>query len=265
MRISLRGGHTQAACGACGDINELTEDRILYKRVKELLEGVGNIVYDVTPPENYTFPSELNYGINTTNKLHVDLFASIHFNSTAGAKGSEVLIYPGTGMTSDIGNRMLSNLANLGFVNRGLKSRTDLGELCNIDCPSMIIETCFVQNPDATLYKTLGVEKVARAIANGIDPEVSLLSSSNVEIKEEYELENIVVYMNDIDKRAAEYLADYLKCPIMDGRRTPFDYSRIKNVHCVGGEKGQFTCYCTNHITGDNRYNTMQGVLNYIE
>ena len=258
MKICIRGGHTQTSPGSAAVINELIEDRKIYKRVIELLQEVGNEVHDVTPPEDYAYPAELEYGIRETNQINPDVFFSIHFNSTAGAKGSEVLIYPGSNKTSSIGEKILKNLQDLGFINRGLKPRTDLGELCNINCESGIIEVCFVQDPDASLYRSLAVEKVARAIANGIDGRV------NLNKEEEYDLENIVVYMNDIDKRAAEYLADYLVCSIMDGRRAPFDYSRIKNVYCVGGEKGQFTCYCTNHIAGSNRYNTMQAVLNFI-
>ncbi|MDU1412768.1 MAG: N-acetylmuramoyl-L-alanine amidase [Clostridium sp.] len=259
MIIANRGGHTKTAPGALDKIDELTEDRKVYKRVQELLAEVGNTMLDCTPPQNYSFPDELNYGINKCNGSLAELFYSIHFNSTQGAYGSEVLIYPGTQLTTDIGNRILSNLASLGFYNRGLKPRTDLGEITSINCPSMIIEVCFVHEKDANLYNSLGVEKVARAIANGIDGRVNLNKG------EEYYVDNIVVYMNDIDKRAAEYLADYLVCPIMDGRRAPFDYSRIKNVYCVGGEKGQFTSYCTKHIAGDNRYNTMQAILNFIE
>ena len=258
MKMCMRGGHTEASPGASASINELSEDRKVYKRVIELLREVGNEVHDVTPPETYAYPAELNYGINETNKINPEVFFSIHFNSFNGAKGSEVCIYPGSQLTSTIGNNILNNFQELGFVNRGLKPRLDLGELSSIKCESAIIEVCFVQDPDASLYKSLGVEKIARAIANGIDGRVSLNK------EEEYDLENIVVYMNDIDKRSAEYLADYLVCPIMDGRRAPFDYSRIKNVYCVGGEKGQFTCYCTNHIAGSNRYNTMQAVLNFI-
>ena len=267
MKICDRGGHTQASTGACASLNELTEDRKLYVRVNELLREVGDEVYDVTPPESYSFPSELNYGINKTNSINPELFFSIHFNSRDGAKGSEICVYPNTQLCNVLGNKILNNLSNLGFINRGLKPRTDLGELTSINCPSMIIEVCFVQEPDASLYRSLGVEKVARAIANGIDSRVSLdgTNSENNENKEEdIDMGKIVVYMNDIDKRSAEYLADYLVCPIMDGRRTPFDYSKYSEVHCVGGEKGQFTCYCTNHITGNNRYDTMQSVLNFI-
>lgn len=170
-----RGGHTKASTGASDKygLNELTEDRKIDKRVAELLSPYYRMV-DCTPPESYAFPQELNYGINLSNTTKPKMFYSIHFNSTIGAKGSEICIYPGTKLTTDVGNRILKNLESLGFVNRGIKPRTDLGETCNVDAPSMIIEVCFVQQPDANLYKKLGVERVARAIANGIDSRVSL-------------------------------------------------------------------------------------------
>ena len=57
--------------------------------------------------------------------------------------------------------------------------------------------------------------------------------------EDEEMLENIVCYNNQVDKRAAEYLADYLKCPTIDNIAIPYDYSKIKNIYCVGG--GNFT------------------------
>jgi hypothetical protein len=197
MIIANRGGHTEAATGACSVLNELTEDRKLYKRVQELLVEVGNTMIDCTPPESYAYPAELNYGINKCNNSNAELFYSIHFNSFSGAYGSEVCIYPGTDLTSKIGNKILKNLFDLGFRNRGLKPRTDLGELTSINCPSMIIEVCFVQSPDAEVYKSLGVENVARAIANGIDSRVSLnVSKQESEINEKKEITEPIVEKN---------------------------------------------------------------------
>lgn len=174
MHICGRAGHTKTSTGASAVINEVGENRPLFKRIKELLIEVGNKFNDVTPPESYAYPPELEYGIAQVNKYRPDIFFSIHFNSFNGAKGSEVCVYPNTKLAIDMGKRITKNLSDLGFYNRGVKDRTDLGELKNTVCPAMVIETCFVQDPDASLYKKLGVEKVARAIANGIDSRVSL-------------------------------------------------------------------------------------------
>lgn len=174
MKINGRGGHTEKSIGARDVLDELTEDRKIFARVKQLLIEVGNSFNDCTPPETMAYPAELNYGVNKCNSNRADVFFSTHLNSTKGAHGSEVLVYPGTKLTIDMGNRILSNLANLGFYNRGVKQRNDLMELYATNCPAMIIETCFVHEKDAAIYRKVGVEKVARAIANGIDSRVSL-------------------------------------------------------------------------------------------
>ena len=261
-----RGGHTEAATGAVGSINELTEDRKVIKRVNELLREVGNSVKDVTPPEYYTFPSELNYGINETNRVNCDLFFSIHFNSCDGAKGSEICVYPNTPICNTVGTRILSNLANLGFVNRGLKPRTDLGELTSINCPSMIIEVCFVQEPDASLYRKLGVERISRAIANGIDSRVSLNNtpSKPVSVTKE-KRRNIIVYQDGAipDQNSAEFMAMILNFRKEDAVAIPV--SKINQYE--GGSVfaiGSARISANKTLRGNNRYETAENVLEHL-
>ncbi|KEI92223.1 GH25 family lysozyme [Clostridium botulinum] len=80
--------------------------------------------------------------------------------------------------------------------------------------------------------------------------------------REEKKVKNLVVYNNIADARAAEYLADKLNCPTIWGAR-PFDYSCVENVIGVGGKKEQYTSYLKTLVSGNNRYDTMQAVLNY--
>nr|5A6S_B Chain B, ENDOLYSIN [Clostridium phage phiCTP1] len=77
-------------------------------------------------------------------------------------------------------------------------------------------------------------------------------------------MENLVVYNDGADQRAAEYLADRLACPTINNARK-FDYSNVKNVYAVGGNKEQYTSYLTTLIAGSTRYTTMQAVLDYIK
>lgn len=82
-------------------------------------------------------------------------------------------------------------------------------------------------------------------------------------------VKNLVVFGNSIDRRAAEYLADYLQCPTLDGS-IPFDYSNVENVICVGGApttngKTGWTSYAKKIITGVDRYDTMVQVLKFIK
>lgn len=76
-------------------------------------------------------------------------------------------------------------------------------------------------------------------------------------------VEYIVVYNDIADERAAGYLADFLNCPTIWGARN-FDYSYVKNIIGVGGNKEDYTSHLTKLISGANRYDTMQKVLNYI-
>lgn len=84
-------------------------------------------------------------------------------------------------------------------------------------------------------------------------------------VKEEKKVKNLVVYGNNVDRRAAEYLADYLQCPTIDGN-IPYDYSNVENVVCVGGKPKDldWTGYAKKIITGTDRYDTMIQVLKYI-
>ncbi|MBU3109210.1 hypothetical protein KPL36_15370, partial [Clostridium gasigenes] len=73
-----------------------------------------------------------------------------------------------------------------------------------------------------------------------------------------------VVVSNGVDRRAGEYLADCLQCPVIDAK-LPFDYSVIERPIGVGGTPttGWSSCIKT-VIQGSDRYSTLQNVLNFI-
>jgi GH24 family phage-related lysozyme (muramidase) len=95
--------------------------------------------------------------------------------------------------------------------------------------------------------------------------EVDLFNTPVSTVEERKKVDYIVVYSNDVDKRAAEYLADYLSCPTISSR-TPFDYTRVETVYAVGGDKGTYTGYlrAENFITGADRYESCKNVLKRI-
>jgi lysozyme len=98
---------------------------------------------------------------------------------------------------------------------------------------------------------------------SGINGNVDLdLFTDSILIKKEVEnkVNNIVVFGNEVDKRAAEYLADYLNCPTISNG-TPFDYSQVKNIYAVGG--GEFTGYVKQIIKGADRFETVKEVLHF--
>lgn len=92
-----------------------------------------------------------------------------------------------------------------------------------------------------------------------------------VQKKEAKKVKNLVVVGNAVDKRAAEYLADALQCPVIDAN-LPFDYSVVEDggVIGVGGTpttngKVGWSSYIKKVITGSSRFDTCQKVLDFIK
>lgn len=173
MRIGMRKAHTKASYGAVGVMDEYVESRKLYPEVVKLLQKYHTIV-DCTPDDKLGW-GEWNKGVSIANNSNLDLFFSLHFNSSSGdPQGTEVCVHPTDITAASYGNKICENMAKLGFRNRGVKNRSDLAETCNIKCASMVVEVCFLQKSDSELYKKVGIEKVARAIANAIDSRIPL-------------------------------------------------------------------------------------------
>ena len=170
MKIAVRGGHCPKITGASALIDELKEDRLIKDVVIKYLNQLGHTVLDVTPPDSTSSSSaDLSYGVNKANNWGADLFVSIHFNNAYstynGALGTEVCVYS----ENDVAGRVVSQLASLGFRNRGQKVRTGLYELKNTKMKSMIIEVCFVEaTEDVALYKKLGPDTIGKTIAEAI-------------------------------------------------------------------------------------------------
>ena len=170
MKIAVRGGHVPKVTGARGLIDELTEDRKVKDSVINCLKLLGCVVLDVTPPDNTnTLNGDLSYGVNKANNWGADLFISIHFNKAYdnynGSLGSEVCVYS----PFDIAQRVVNELSNLGFKNRGQKVRNNLYELNHTKMKAMIIEICFVEaTEDVALYKELGHYLIGKTIAKSI-------------------------------------------------------------------------------------------------
>jgi len=151
---------------------------------------------------------------------------------------------------------------------------------------SIGIEMCLVEPFETTLKNTIDlvkylmkelnipIERVVRHYDASRKLCPKTLSANNWEkwnwfknqlIKEDAKVKNLVVFGNDVDRRAAEYLADYLQCATLHGD-IPYDYSNIENVYCVGGpppEKG-WTSYAKYKIAGPDRYETIKEVLKHI-
>ena len=262
MKIGGRSGHNPLAPGASGIIDETLEDRKIFLSSKSYLEKYNSFV-DCYPGNMNNANTELMYGINKANSNSVDLFYSVHLNKAYdiynGAIGAEVWVHPNaSSSTISIANRILNNLKNLGFLNRGVKTSSELAELNSTNMEAMIIECFFCEaTTDVSIYKKYGAKELGFAIANGIDPKVIKNTNSNEVNKVKY----LVIYNNDVDKRAAEYLADYLKCATIN--ETNYDSNTLKaeTIITVGGgvkTKGNLS------LSGSDRYETLKAVLKYM-
>ena len=102
-----------------------------------------------------------------------DLFISIHANAATSqsAYGTEALIFPGSQQGRLCAEAILRRLVLLGLRSRGVKQRNDLTVLHRTNCPAVLVETCFLSNPDEGAR--LGVPEIrhsfAKAIVSGIE------------------------------------------------------------------------------------------------
>lgn len=272
MKIAIRAGHNEQATGCEALINEVQEDRKLLPHIIQTLKEFGNEVLDVTPGR-MDRDSDLVYGVRKANEWGADLFVSIHFNKAYnhynGKIGAECWVYSKSDnitLDEQVAQRIVDKLAGVGFVgdnkqSRGVKVDNELYELKQTKMAAVIVETCFVEaTGDVELYERLGHKKIGQLIAEGIaNKSVNNNSNTNNNQGVNFDMKYIVQYENDVDRRAAEYLADSLKCPTIDAKR-PFNYSKIENVIAVGGGSN-FSGYTKYHIKGPDRYETATKTL----
>ena len=168
MKIGINCGHTVSGtigCGAVGHIDESVETRVVGRKVMSLLKEMGHTVFDCTNDYATSISSNLTQIVEMANKQPLDLFVSIHFNS-GGGRGVEVFTYGGVQHKEAV--NVCTNIAALGFRNRGIKDGKNLAVVRRSDAKAMLIEVCFVDTEDANEYKRIGADKFAEAICSGI-------------------------------------------------------------------------------------------------
>ncbi len=176
MKIGLRGGHSPNCRGAIGLRDEYDMMQQLYKYVADVLEKHGHIVVNCNSNAS-SANAELSEGVKKANNAGVDIFVSLHMNSFNGqAHGTEALVAVGARKSiKDIASKMCSNFASLGLTNRGVKE-SNLYEMRYVNAPNIIFETLFCDNAHDIneVWSPTPYEKMARLIANAIDPNISI-------------------------------------------------------------------------------------------
>lgn len=167
MKIGLDEGHGLPSCdgGAIGIKRE--EDLIdqLSKPLIAMLEEDGHEIVLTRPKWASSTKNSLQQRCDTANKHNCDLFISLHFNAfTPRANGCEVYAIGAIGQK--YGGSIVSNVAQLGYANRGLKDGKRFYVLRNTKMPAIIIESCFITSSlDMGIFNAINT---ASAIARGI-------------------------------------------------------------------------------------------------
>lgn len=175
MVFNIHAGHNpdgKIACGAVGLIRESTEARKVKDKVIAMLQSQGHTVYDCTV-DNGTSQNDVLRKIADKCNAHTASYdISIHFNagssksSDGKTTGTEAYIYPSASQARDAAQRIVDSIAALGFRNRGVKTSNSLYFLRHAKNPAVLIECCFVDDPDdVALYHA---DSMAQAIARGL-------------------------------------------------------------------------------------------------
>lgn len=132
-----------------------------------------------------------------------------------------------------------------------------------------IIELCKYLCSKYSISKIYGHREVGSSNCPGtnyplVEIRNAILNNKPIQKEEEKKVKAIVIYNEGPDQRAAELLADHLKCPTISNGR-PFDYSCVEHVYAVGYTKDKYTSHLKTLITGKDRDTTMQAVLDYIK
>lgn len=279
LKILLIAGHGASDPGACSSYGtEATETRRVVSELAVQLKKYEDVEVSIYPTDRNAY-ADVQNGCVQVNFANYDYVLEIHFNSSvnATAKGVEVWVTPKEASV-DVEQRIVNKIANLGFSNRGVKKEyfAVINSAKNKGTSSALIETCFISNKEDMDNYKLKFNQICSSIAEGVAEGFGLakketISNNNVE-ERKYDMKNLVCYCNQVDKRIAEYLADYLKCPCFDAT-IPFDYKGVaENVIAVGGdnpkkgENGQvgFSGYTTKYLAGNDRYDTIKEVLKYM-
>ena len=164
-KIVINAGHTKtgAGTGASKYLNESTETRKIAYELMKILADSG---HEIIPAVFDRSSDNLKEAVNLANNKGADLFISIHLNA-GGGQGCEVYTWKGQKVTQAV--KVCNNLSSLGFRNRGVKDGSGLYVIKKTKCTAILIEVCFVDNAaDSELYKKIGVNKIAQAIASAL-------------------------------------------------------------------------------------------------
>lgn len=215
-KIAIAVGHTAsgvAGCGAVGLLNESNETRNVAPILADILTKARYTtkIFRIDKANSYEY-EDCYVRAAEANSWGADLYVEIHLNcsSNTNANGTEVLIYPGSSQSASYAKKVNDSICKeLGTFDRtygtGYKE-SSLIVLRKTNMPAILIEPLFVGNTgDVAKYTP---EKLALAIAKGIDSNITTITKNNEFNEEEYPMhlfgENWYLYRYNDVKQAVE-------------------------------------------------------------
>ena len=172
MKISINAGHSPAAPGASGYLDEVKEARKVRDALKKELKERGHTVYDSTAADSTI--DTVSEQVRKVNAKNVDLAVSIHLNA-GGGTGTECFYYRGDSKGKALAAKVSAACAKTqGIRDRGAKPDTasnvgSLGFICNTNPLAVLLEVCFVDTKtDYNAYEKTGAAAIAYAVANAL-------------------------------------------------------------------------------------------------
>ena len=165
MRIGLNAGHTLtgAGSGAVGVLSESLETRRIVQAITPMFQAKGCEVVDCTVDKAGSQSAYLEEVVRMANREDLDWFISIHLNNDAAKKGKGVEAYTYQGRQYPDAVEVCKMIAALGFKNRSVKEGTGLYVIRKTKAKALLIEVCFVNEPDASTYQRQ-FDEICRAI-----------------------------------------------------------------------------------------------------
>lgn len=180
MKVAIDAGHGGMDLGSIyGTRNEKDDNLKLALAVGDKLKDAGVKVYYTRTEDTYDSPIER---ARLTNDSKSDVLVTIHRNVATTPNtytGAEGFVHSAGGIKSRIAERILNNLAEVGFLNFGVNSMANDVMLKRTQMPAILLEVGFINtDTDNELFDTK-LDEIASAIVDGIVAELQAINSQN--------------------------------------------------------------------------------------
>lgn len=170
MKIGIDLGHgVNPDRGAVGNIAEEEIINAVGTLVISKLKALGHSVVELRPASASSVQDSLQQRYNKADYFNVDMCVSIHANAGGGI-GTEVFTYNAKEVPQ--ARAVLNNMVSLGFRNRGIKDGSNLAMVRKPRASAMLIEICFVDSSDSSLYTSIGAEVISTEIVEGLTGQI---------------------------------------------------------------------------------------------